>query len=36
MKVSFGKATGEVKQATGTEPISLASFLEAHRQDYLR
>jgi NAD(P)H dehydrogenase (quinone) len=36
MKVSFGRATGEVKKATGSEPISLASFLEAHRQDYSR
>lgn len=35
MKASFGRVTEEVKRASGTEPISLAAFLDAHRQDYL-
>jgi NAD(P)H dehydrogenase (quinone) len=35
MKVSFGKVTDEIERATGRQPISLASFLEAHRADYL-
>jgi uncharacterized protein YbjT (DUF2867 family) len=33
-KASFGKATEEVKRATGVEPMSLTAFLEAHRLDY--
>jgi uncharacterized protein YbjT (DUF2867 family) len=35
MKASFGKATEEVKRATGVAPISLAAFLEAHRHDFV-
>jgi NAD(P)H dehydrogenase (quinone) len=35
MKASFGKATDEVKRATGFDPTSFRGFLEAHRDEFL-